>query len=232
MAARFTEPNLHARLLRRTVIGEVVIDHEVVTRSFPEGPGHMEMVCTYVVSEGLIQTASFVLGAPVLDGDGPQALAKPQAPHQASSLPAAEVIGFDHIYLSVSSLERAERFYDTLMIDSLGFRKSRFTLAADPHLQYYNRHFGLVLRPARSAQAHEPYAPGLHHACLRVDTIAEVQAVALRLQSLGIAATEAALYPDYAPDYWATFFTDPDGIRLEVTNFRAERRERMEGWEI
>jgi catechol 2,3-dioxygenase-like lactoylglutathione lyase family enzyme len=227
-AARFAEPDLYARLLRRTVIGEVVIDHERVTRSFPEGPGRVEMVCTYAVSEGLIQTASFVFGAPMFDST--EAQTEPAPPFNQPALPAAEVIGFDHIYLSVSNLERAERFYDKLMIDTLGFRKNRFTLASDPHLQYYNRHFGLVVRPARSAGPHEPCAPGLHHACLRVDSIAEVQAVARRLQSLGIVATEAALYPDYASDYWATFFTDPDGIRLEVTNFRAERRERMERW--
>mgnify|MGYP006188943825 CR=1 FL=1 len=45
------------------------------------------------------------------------------------------------------------------------------------------------------------------------------------------AATPAALHGDYAPDYWATFFTDPDGIRLEVTNYRAERRERHDHWD-
>ncbi len=27
-------------------------------------------------------------------------------------------------------------------------------------------------------------------------------------------------------DYTATFFTDPDGVRLEVTTYRPERRER------
>ena len=224
-AARFAEPHLHARLLRRTVIGDVVIDHERVTRSFPEGPGQVEMMCTYAVSEGLIQTASFVFGKPEFDS------AQAQTQRDLEALPAAEVIGFDHVYLTVSSLERAEPFYDKVLIGTLGFRKNRFTLGADPHIQYYNRHFGLVLRPARAAQAHEPHAPGLHHACLRVASIAEVQATARRLQGLGIAATDAALYPDYAPDYWATFFTDPDGIRLEVTNFRAERRERMDRWE-
>ena len=35
------------------------------------------------------------------------------------------------------------------------------------------------------------------------------------------------LYPEYAADYYATFFEDPDGIRLEVTNFREERRRRF-----
>lgn len=31
-----------------------------------------------------------------------------------------------------------------------------------------------------------------------------------------------SLYPEYAPDYYAIFFSDPDGIRLELTNFRQE----------
>jgi hypothetical protein len=56
-------------------------------------------------------------------------------------------------------------------------------------------------------------------------------AAAQALQAAGIAATDARLYPDYAPDYWATFFTDPDGIRLEITNYRLERRQRHDAWE-
>lgn len=84
---------------------------------------------------------------------------------------------------------------------------------------------------ARRASPHDSYAPGLHHFCLRVDSIDDVRAVATRLRAAGIAATEAINYPDYAPDYWATFFEDPDGLRLEVTNFRQERRERMESWD-
>jgi hypothetical protein len=62
-AARFEEPNLHAQLIRREVFGNVVIDHEDVTLTFPEGPGRMELVCVYVVEEGLIQSASFAFGS-------------------------------------------------------------------------------------------------------------------------------------------------------------------------
>ena len=143
----------------------------------------------------------------------------------------ADVIGIDHLYLSVSDLARAEVFYDAVLIEVLGFRKNRFTLGDDPHIQYYNRHFGYVLRPARKATPHEPYAPGLHHFCLRVNSIAEVEEVATALQARGIAASPARCYPEYAPDYWASFFTDPDGIRLEVTNYRAERRARHDRWD-
>jgi len=35
----------------------------------------------------------------------------------------------------------------------------------------------------------------------------------------------------FSDDYCATFFTDPDGVRLEVTNWRQERRERAAHWD-
>ncbi len=141
------------------------------------------------------------------------------------------VTGIDHIYISVSDLARSKVFYDTVMLGVLGFRSNSFELGGEPHVQYYNRHFGYVLRPARVSRAHEPYSPGLHHLCLRVDSVDDVVAVSKALRAAGVNATEAHLHPGYAPDYWATFFTDPDGVRLEVTNYRAERRERHDQWE-
>lgn len=141
-----------------------------------------------------------------------------------------EVTGIDHIYMTVSDLQRSEAFYDMVLRDALGFRKNTFVLGGDPHIQYFNRHFGFVLRPTRGASQHDSYSPGLHHFCFRVDSVADVVAVADQLRSLGVEASEAKLYREYAPDYWATFFADPDGIRLEVTNFRHERRERHDNW--
>ncbi len=141
-----------------------------------------------------------------------------------------EIIGIDHIYIAVSDMQRSERFYDAVM-RVLGFRKNTFTIGGDPHVQYFNRHFGYVIRPARTARDHDAYAPGLHHLCLRVATEDDVRTAARALRAAGIDAGEAAHYPDYAPDYWAIFFTDPDGIRLEITNYRQERRERHDRWE-
>lgn len=65
--ARFAEPDLHARLLSRTVMGSVVVDHEIVTRNFPEGRGTLEMLCVYEVAEGRIRRASFAFGERKLD---------------------------------------------------------------------------------------------------------------------------------------------------------------------
>jgi hypothetical protein len=64
--ARFAEPDLHARLLGRTVLGNFVTDLELVTRNFPEGLGTVEMLCIYEVVEGRIQRASFATGATTL----------------------------------------------------------------------------------------------------------------------------------------------------------------------
>src|SRR6185369_8779832 len=140
-----------------------------------------------------------------------------------------EVLGIDHVYLAVRDLEVSRRYYDVVM-RILGFRSGRFEIGGEPHASYYNRHFGFVLRPARSAQPHDPYASGLHHFCFRVETADDVRAVADALRREGLEVTEPKLYPQYADDYLAAFFDDPDGIRLEVTNYRSERRERHDHW--
>ncbi len=63
---RFAEPDLHARLLSRIVIGNIVTDAELITRNFPEGLGTLEMLCVYEVVGGRIQKASFALGEKTL----------------------------------------------------------------------------------------------------------------------------------------------------------------------
>jgi hypothetical protein len=64
---RFQEPNLHGRLVARMAVGTMVVDQEIVTRTFPEGTGTVEVIAIYEVEGGLIRKAWFKLGAPVLD---------------------------------------------------------------------------------------------------------------------------------------------------------------------
>jgi hypothetical protein len=66
-ATRLTEPNLHAKLVKRMVMGSIVIDQEVVTRTFPEGPGKIELIAKYQVHEGRIAKAWFIFGPKTLD---------------------------------------------------------------------------------------------------------------------------------------------------------------------
>jgi hypothetical protein len=62
-AARFQEPNLHAQLMNRTVMGPIVIDHEEVTRTFPEGPVKIQLIAIYEVQAGKIAKAWFISDA-------------------------------------------------------------------------------------------------------------------------------------------------------------------------
>jgi catechol 2,3-dioxygenase-like lactoylglutathione lyase family enzyme len=141
------------------------------------------------------------------------------------------VIGIDHIYIAVRDLQRSEEFHNRVMY-ILGFRKLKEPIGGDPHIHYYNRQFGYSLRPARlGTPSHDPYAPGLHHFCFRVVDEAAVDRAAKELRAAGVDVTEPRYYPEYAADYYATFFSDPDGVRLEITNFRERRRKRMYDWE-
>ena len=65
--ARFKEPNLHAQLVKRMVCGNTVIDQEVITRTFPEGTGKLELVAIYEVKNDKIAKAWFISGAKNLD---------------------------------------------------------------------------------------------------------------------------------------------------------------------
>jgi hypothetical protein len=66
-AARFKEPNLHARLVKRMVMGNTVIDQEVVTRTFPEGTGTIGLIAIYEVQNAKIAKAWFIFGEKTLD---------------------------------------------------------------------------------------------------------------------------------------------------------------------
>lgn len=143
-----------------------------------------------------------------------------------------EVTGIDHVYLTVEDLARSQRFYDAVM-SVLGFRKVARPLAGgDFHVHYFNRVLQLSLRPARGdLRPHDAYSPGLHHLCFRVADRAAVDGAAGALRERGVPATEPRLYPEYHEDYYATFFSDPDGIRLEVVNHLQVRRETAAHWD-
>jgi glyoxylase I family protein len=145
-----------------------------------------------------------------------------------------EIAALDHVYLTVSSFERSEAFYDRVM-RAFGFFKGDKAIDGERHAHYFNRIMQLTIRPARSASGsdpalHEPYGPGLHHLCLQVPDRAGVDEAFRLLRELSVPATEPKAYPQYNDDYYATFFADPDGIRLEVVARSRHRREIVERW--
>jgi len=149
-------------------------------------------------------------------------------------LPVPLLGGIDRIYLSVADFLRSEAYYDAL-VAALGLKKGDKAIAGEPHAHYLAPNFQLTIRPARGG-AHDPYAPGLHHLCFQAADRAAVDACYEAVAALNFAPTRPRVYPEYNPEYYATFFEDPDGIRLEVvarTGYRrtlAQRFAELEGF--
>jgi glyoxylase I family protein len=84
---------------------------------------------------------------------------------------------------------------------------------------YLNRPGGAVgLREAGSAGAVDRYAPGLHHLAFDAPSREVVDAVAAWLREEGADIEGGPGERDYTPGYYAVFFFDPDGLKLEVVH--------------
>ena len=136
----------------------------------------------------------------------------------------------DHIYVTVSDLDKSEIFYDKVM-SALNFKKGVLPIGGDPHFHYFNEHLQISIRPARSKRAFDPYAPGLHHICLEVASKSEVDQAVGTLRQTGVDISIPRAYPEYADDYYATFFEDPDGIRFEIVARRSDRDFILNHWD-
>ncbi len=128
--------------------------------------------------------------------------------------------GFHHIDLNVSDLAVARAVYGPVLA-FLGYRQVRddaqgceWDLGPDGH----GASLGLrQCDAAHAGQRHERYAPGLHHLAWRAESRADVDALHALLVAQGITVLDApAHYPQYSGDYYAVFFEDPDGMKLEL----------------
>ena len=61
-AKTFSDPTLHAEILKRIVVGNTVVDHERVHRRFSEGPGTLDAIAIYAVENGKITRVWFRVG--------------------------------------------------------------------------------------------------------------------------------------------------------------------------
>jgi glyoxylase I family protein len=74
----------------------------------------------------------------------------------------------------------------------------------------------LKARGENAGRAHDRYSPGLHHLAWFAENPADVDAMhALLLRINAEILDPPAEYPRYGPGYYAVFFADPDGLKLE-----------------
>ncbi|WP_234179040.1 VOC family protein [Sphingopyxis sp. NFH-91] len=123
-----------------------------------------------------------------------------------------------HIDLTVRDAARSRIFYDAVL-GFLGYRR-----AADyDHGSDWDRDgepfhsIGIVEAHGPGAlRSHDRFSPGLHHLAWTAESRADVDALHDLLRSIGAKILDApADYPRYGPTYYALFFADPDGLKLE-----------------
>ena len=131
--------------------------------------------------------------------------------------------GSHHFDLVVTSLERSLAFYQELLgwtdaSEIEGERGERLVYIAPP-----DRPPGWVgwigLREKQS-DAHpvpyDRYAVGVHHVAFLAASRDDVDERAGWLRDRGVEIESGPKEYDYSPGYYAVFFYDPDGMKLEI----------------
>ena len=123
-----------------------------------------------------------------------------------------------HIDLTVSDLKRSVAFYEKVLSE-IGFRRSDQYSGGAPcwlYGQSVNGVFSIALQLAREAVPHDRYRPGLHHMAFGAESREAVDRFHDFLLGQEIDVLDAPAEYDYTPGYYAVFFADPDGIKLEL----------------
>jgi glyoxylase I family protein len=135
----------------------------------------------------------------------------------------------DHLDLVVTSLDESLPFYQGLLGFTerggiIGERGERVVYVASPESDPSVRTV-LGLREKRSDAHPTPYdryAVGVHHVAFRAGSRTEVDERAEWLRTHGAKIESGPKeYPQYRPGYYAVFFYDPDGIKLEILHVSA-----------
>jgi catechol 2,3-dioxygenase-like lactoylglutathione lyase family enzyme len=136
------------------------------------------------------------------------------------------VVGIDHLVIRVSDYEKSKTFYGELF-EFLGFEvsdeyedmigwtngKTRFWIGrADAEGRKHKYRMGGV---------------GFHHYAFELRNRKDVDALQAFLESRGATIVDPA--GEYYDDYYAVFFLDPDGLKLEGMKYGELSRKKAEG---
>ncbi len=139
-----------------------------------------------------------------------------------------------HIDLSISDPDRSIPFYEALFV-ALGYERIRIAAPAfqgpRPRRAAWQvrldsgASFGIEVRPSSGPNRERPndrYAPGMHHMAFHAEETQDVDRVHQVMLAAGADVLDApADYTGqrgYTPGYYAAFYADPDGIKIEVAH--------------
>ena len=123
-----------------------------------------------------------------------------------------------HIDLTVTDIYQSTAFYD-VVLSELGYSRIDSNESDTPCWAIStgeNHSFSIALQPAQSDRTHDRYSPGLHHLAFHATSRTEVDEFYTYLLQHNIVILDKPAEYSYTPGYYAVFFSDPDGLKLEV----------------
>ncbi|MBM3232811.1 bleomycin resistance protein [Candidatus Pacearchaeota archaeon] len=122
-----------------------------------------------------------------------------------------------HIKIAVSNFEKSQEFYK-LIFDKLGFAQ---VSSKEKSAAWVTKEgFGISIAQAESLEPkYKFFAPGLHHLCIKAKSTEDVDSIYEIIKNKTDIFDPPQSYPEYTDKYYAVFFSDPDGIKLEVAYY-------------
>ncbi|HUI17712.1 MAG TPA: VOC family protein [Alphaproteobacteria bacterium] len=138
----------------------------------------------------------------------------------------ASVIGIDHLVIRVGDLSKSKRFYKKVL-GLLGFKlKYEYGNAAG----WSNGKTLFWIGEADAEGKKHPHRIGnigFHHYAFELGQRSDVDELYALLKRMKATVVDPpADYPDYGKGYYAVFFLDPDGLKLEGMVCTPEKKKR------
>jgi catechol 2,3-dioxygenase-like lactoylglutathione lyase family enzyme len=128
--------------------------------------------------------------------------------------------GVHHVDLVVSSIGRSLPFYSELL-GPLGFHRVSEVEGERGETIWYLSGPGsqVGLREAQSgSEPYDRYRVGLHHLAFEAASRADVDERTGWLRTQAVELESEPQEYTYSPGYYAVFFYDPDGLKLEIVH--------------
>jgi len=130
--------------------------------------------------------------------------------------------GIDHIIVNVNDYAAAKRFYAWLM-PQIGYPQtmSYDQPENDVTTGYFGEHGSMWLRPSNPefrADRFHRHRVGLCEIAFSAESREQIDNLAKQISANGGRVTDLPKEYDYVPGYYAVFFTDPDGMKLELVH--------------
>jgi glyoxylase I family protein len=134
--------------------------------------------------------------------------------------------GINHMALVASNLERSQEFYRNVL-GLMGYAQVEVPEATQTAMKtrllaWASPQGSVTLRPAKPESAskqHDRNAPGLTHVAFSAESRAAVDEMHALLKMIGAQVLDAPTEYPYFPGYYAVYFTDPDGVKMEFVHW-------------